>query len=41
VLEVGPEKRILIPFTRDVVREISVQEGRIIIDAALMDGLLD
>ncbi|MCU0576255.1 MAG: ribosome maturation factor RimM [Desulfobacterota bacterium] len=41
VLEVGSEKRILIPFTRDVIREISVQEGRIIIDAALMDGLLD
>ncbi|HPI91984.1 MAG TPA: ribosome maturation factor RimM [Deltaproteobacteria bacterium] len=41
VLEVGREKRCLIPLTRDVVREISMERGRIVIDAALMEGLLD
>lgn len=41
VLEVDSEKRHLIPVTKDVVREISLGKGCIVIDAGLMDGLLD
>ncbi len=41
VLEVDREKRHLIPVTKDIIQEISLEEGRIVIDATLMEGLLD
>lgn len=41
VLEVNSEKGYLVPVTKDVVLEISIEHGRIVIDETLMEGLLD
>jgi len=41
VLEVNRDKRHLIPVTKDVVREISLEGGRIVIDASLLEEILD
>lgn len=41
VLEVDRDKRHLVPVTKDIILEISLEEGRILIDATLMEGLLD
>lgn len=41
VYVVDKERQYLIPATRDVVREISLEKGCIVIDAAPLEGLLD
>jgi 16S rRNA processing protein RimM len=41
VYVVDREKQYLIPATKDVIREISLEKGSITIDAALLEGLLD
>lgn len=41
VFEVDEQKRFLIPATKDVIREISMEKRCIIIDASLLEGLLE
>lgn len=41
VYVVDHERQYFIPATRDVIKEISIEDGRMIIDATLMEGLLD
>jgi 16S rRNA processing protein RimM len=41
VYVVDHEREYFIPATRDVIKEISIENGRMIIDATLMEGLLD
>jgi 16S rRNA processing protein RimM len=41
VLEVGSARRILVPFTADVIKDVSLEKRLIVIDADLLEGLLD
>ena len=41
VYVVDREKQYLIPGTKDVIKEISLEKGCITIDAALLEGILD
>lgn len=41
VYVVNEEKEYYIPATRDVIREIDLEKGVILIDSSLMEGLLD
>ncbi len=41
VYVVNPDKEYYIPATRDIVKEISPEERRVVIDSSLLEGLLD
>ncbi|HOM28528.1 MAG TPA: ribosome maturation factor RimM [Deltaproteobacteria bacterium] len=41
VLEVEGDKSFLVPFTSDAVKEVSVENGRMVVDAAFLADLLD
>ena len=41
VYVVNPDKEYYIPATRDVVKEISLEKRRVVIDSSLLEGLLD
>ncbi len=41
VYVVNPDKEYYIPATRDIVKEISTEKRRVVIDSSLLEGLLD
>lgn len=41
VYVVNPDKQYYIPATRDIVKEISLKERRMVVDSSLLEGLLD